>query len=377
MLSSLLSEHIRRVNILVQLEPGQVDFPLYKPGESPGAAKVPGYDYSGKLVNLRIQTRRTTRLDFWLQNPIGIRWFIARNVDAKNDASLLLQDIKAGLYLASDVLLGCSLSQGQRISTSDEIAIYGFSEERGVSQPRSAGGGGGGAAWGSVEGNIAQQEDLINILDEKLNLLEFNEALIGVDAQAGELENFITQNASRIAALQAHPALAPLSPEPPAEPVDGQLWQESNADANQALYPWAWRWNEGQERWVSAASWLQSVLTNNASNYKSGDFSSRYPQGFAELWIPAVQLRGYLNNGGQTGKWKLELKERTSQNAQTTWLTVLSEGQPYNELWSAELPIDEIRPAELLGYAYKVSPVTKAGSVQFHAVYPVHAVRPI
>jgi len=205
MLSSLLSEHIRRLNILERLVEGRTDFPLYQPGTLNGGDLLSGFTYSGKILALRLESRRSLRLDFWLQNFIGERWFIARNVDVRGGDDLLEGQIQGGLRLGGDITLGCSLSQGQRLASNDEVNIWGFVEERGAPRPRVSLGGPSAARWGEISGNLAEQDDLVNILDEKVATLELNEALLGVDAQAEQLEALIAANTAAIAAIPAGP----------------------------------------------------------------------------------------------------------------------------------------------------------------------------
>lgn len=203
MLSSLLSEHVRRLNILERLVEGRTDFPLYQPGTLNGGDLLSGFTYSGKILALRLESRRSLRLDFWLQNFIGERWFIARNVDVRGGDDLLEGQIQGGLRLGGDITLGCSLSQGQRLASNDEVNIWGFVEERGAPRPRVSLGGPSAARWGEISGNLAEQDDLVNILDEKVATLELTEALLGVDAQAEQLEALIAANTAAIAANTA------------------------------------------------------------------------------------------------------------------------------------------------------------------------------
>lgn len=346
--------HARRVDFSAAMAPGSAEQVIYRPGDIDSFSLIAGYRYSGQVLQLRCSSNRFSRLDFWLQSSTGRRITLAQNVQANGFQSLLGDLIQAGLYLGGGAYLGCSLPDGP-LGQGAILEFYGFAEERGNTRP--AGTLAGGTSWGQIGGALENQSDLVDVLDAQAETTAQRFAEL-------ELE------------LDALTSPAGPSNEQPASPVDGQIWREVNPQSQIPLYPWPWRWIDSLGRWVSERSWIQSTLTPNSSGFRTGEFASQLPLGFAQIWIPSVEVRGFLDNGGQTGTWRLEISDRDSSNGTVSWLTLLTQGQPHNQLWSTILPANSLRAHPRLGYGFKISPLVSGGSAQFHVNFPAHVVRP-
>jgi hypothetical protein len=346
--------HARRVDFSAQVFPGSSQQVLYQPGDIDGFSLIEGYRYSGQVLQLRCFSNRFLRLEFWLQSSLGERITLAQNVQVNDSQAVLVDLLKSGLYLGGGASLGVSLPDGN-LPEGAKLTIYGFAEERGNTRP--SGTVNTSLSWGQIGGDLENQADLVEVLDAQaqttaLRFAELESEIDGLDSGTG------------------------ISVAPPSNPTEGQLWREADATTQAPKYPWSWRWMATPGQWVSQESWIQSVLTDNSSGAKSGSFSARYPAGFSQLWVGSVEIQGFLDNPGQAGTWRFELSNRNSNTTGTTWLTVLSQGQPYNQLWKSSLPVNAPLSTAQLGYGWKITPLTNGGAVQFHASFPVHVVRP-